>query len=345
MPLSVRIISSPGGESISEWNKSFPEDGGDVGRAFGATMQLSDSTGEVSSKHAMIKKSDRGYQVMDTSTNGVFINGATTALGKGNQSTLNDGDVLDIGRYRLLVSCFLPEKAKAQNIDTQDMNNNIFGDDPFGSVTKAAEEELSQPIPTTEPAYSARDEEMVEDDPFESDVVHSRNERQEFNLSFRAIGDDPLAESDIQSVFPDHASRMVSDDFISSSHFPRSVETISPLNSYTAQNQAVATGQLGRHNHSLALSQLRVLEESFQQQTEKALEMALNRLLSDIEPQGLELMFNDLTTPRFWQRQSKYWDMYKRYFSRQMENRDWQIKFHAYFQDAMRLQKSLENEK
>ena len=44
MPLSVRIISSPDGESITEWNKPFPEDGGDIGRVLGVTMQLSDST-------------------------------------------------------------------------------------------------------------------------------------------------------------------------------------------------------------------------------------------------------------------------------------------------------------
>ena len=187
-------------------------------------MQLSDSTREVSSKHAIINKSARGYQVMDTSTNGVFINGATTALGKGNQSTLNDGDVLDIGRYRLLVSCFLPEKAKAQNINTQDMSNGLLGDDPFGSVRDPVEVELNQPVATPEPTLSARREEVVENDPFESDVVNSRSERQELNLSFIAIDDDPLAESDIQSAFPAHTSIMGSDDLISSSH---SAETLS----------------------------------------------------------------------------------------------------------------------
>jgi predicted component of type VI protein secretion system len=342
MPLSVRIISSPDGESITEWNKPFPEDGGDIGRVLGVTMQLSDSTCEVSSKHAIINKSARGYQVMDTSTNGVFINGATTALGKGNQSTLNDGDVLDIGRYRLLVSCFLPEKAKAQNINTQDMSNGLLGDDPFGSVRDPVEVELNQPVATPEPTLSARREEVVENDPFESDVVNSRSERQELNLSFIAIDDDPLAESDIQSAFPAHTSTMGSDDLISSSH---SAETLSSFSSHPAQNQAEVTGQFFNHNHSFALSQHRVLEGCFQQQTEKALEMALNRLLSDIAPQGLESMFDDLMTPRFWQSKPKYWDMYKRYFNRQIDNRDWQIKFHAYFQDAMRLQKSLENDK
>ncbi|MFA0125637.1 FHA domain-containing protein, partial [Vibrio sp. 10N.261.48.A2] len=114
MPLSIRIISSPDGESIAQWNQAFPEDGGDIGRAFGATLQLNDVSREISSTHAMIRKTSRGYQIMDNSTNGLYINGSDAPLGNGNQSTLSDGDVLDIGRHRLLVSCFFPESAKAQ---------------------------------------------------------------------------------------------------------------------------------------------------------------------------------------------------------------------------------------
>ena len=111
MPLSIRIISSPDGESIAEWNQAFPEDGGDIGRAFGNTLQLSDASREISGTHAIIRKNSRGYQIADNSTNGLFINGSDKPLGNGNQSTLSDGDVLDIGRYRLLVSCFVPDLA------------------------------------------------------------------------------------------------------------------------------------------------------------------------------------------------------------------------------------------
>ncbi len=96
MPLSIRIISSPDGESIAQWNQAFPEDGGDIGRAFGATLQLNDASREISSTHATIRKTSRGYQIMDNSTNGLYINGSDAPLGNGNQSTLSDGDVLDI---------------------------------------------------------------------------------------------------------------------------------------------------------------------------------------------------------------------------------------------------------
>ena len=75
------------------------------------------------------------------------------------------------------------------------------------------------------------------------------------------------------------------------------------------------------------------------------LERALTRLFSDISPKTMESMVDDLSGSGFWSRKPKYWDMYKRYVTRQVENRDWQVKFQAYFRDAMRLQRNLEGDK
>ncbi len=306
MPLSIRIISSPDGESISEWNKSFPDEGGEIGRAFGATLQLSDARREVSSSHALIKKSSRGYQVLDNSTNGLYINGSDTPLGKGNQSTLSDGDVLDVGRYRLLVSCFIPELARAKNDEQLNQRQGRFGDDPFSS------ESAPLMVPTMEaeqePDFTMSAFDMVDDDPFLTDVAPPRVETNEFNLSFSAIDDDPLSDTDLQASLPTQRVDV-------------------------AQEPASSRHEITAYQHA---------EERMQQQMDKALEMALNRLLSDIAPQAVEAMFNDLSTPTFWGGKPKYWDMYKRYFTRQVENRDWQIKFHAYFHDAMRLQRNLD---
>jgi len=314
MPLSIRIISSPDGESISEWNKSFPEEGGEIGRAFGATMQLSDARREVSSSHAMIKKTSRGYQVLDTSTNGLFINGADRPLGKGNQSTLSDGDVLDIGRYRLLVSCFIPEQARSQSAEP--VGNSFFGDDPFasGSEPKLAEPEEA-PL---QPDFSMSAFDVVEDDPFLSDAAPSRAQSQDFNLSFSALDDDPLEETDLQAILPTPVAETSQVDTLRQDPLHQSAQSPHAMVAY---QQA---------------------EERLSQQMDKALEMALSRLLSDIAPQAVEGMFNDLSAPTFWGGKPKYWDMYKRYFSRQVENRDWQIKFNAYFHDALRLQRSLD---
>jgi len=305
MPLSIRIISSPDGESISEWNKSFPDDGGEIGRAFGATMQLSDARREVSSSHALIKKTSRGYQVQDKSTNGLYINGSDTPLGKGNQSTLSDGDVLDVGRYRLLVSCFIPEQARVKS-EGQNLGQGLFGDDPFSSDNELLETPFTETV--LEPDFTASAFDVVDDDPFLGDIAPRRDETNEFNLSFSAIDDDPLADTDLHANLPTPMEALV-------------------------HNTTSSRHELAAYQH---------VEERLQQQTDKALEMALSRLLSDIAPQAVETLFDDLAAPTFWGGKPKYWDMYKRYFTRQVENRDWQIKFHAYFKDAMRLQRNLD---
>ena len=92
----------------------------------------------------------------------------------------------------------------------------------------------------------------------------------------------------------------------------------------------------------MAMVEIQKHELFLQEYEDKALEIALTRLLSELSPDAIESMFNDLSDSRFWPRKGKYWYMYKRYFTRQIENRDWQVKFKTYFHDAIRLQRNLE---
>ena len=167
MPLAIRIISSPNDESISEQHKSFPEEGGDIGRSLGVTMQLADSHREISAVHAIVKKTSYGYQVVDNSTNGLFVNGSNSPIGKGNKYALTDGDILDVGRYRLLISCFTPELAKRPTLaqDNQIFDDSLHNesqiiDDPFA---KDLELLTSPTCDTSEPVRK------LIDDPFNSE--------------------------------------------------------------------------------------------------------------------------------------------------------------------------------
>lgn len=314
MPISIRIISSPDGESISEWNKSLPEEGGSIGRAFGASMQLSDATREVSGSHAVIKKTSRGYQVIDDSTNGLFINGSDKQLGLGNQTTLNDGDILDIGRYRLLVSCFVPEDAQAQEFSVLSESSS-FGYDPFSTSKDESSFSSNSVYQEPELDFTFTDRNVIDDDPFSTADMKKVREHKEVNLSFAALDDDPFSGAEFQSNLP-----------------LQSLEEIPKRESVEAEEE------------KYALIAYRKSEERMQQHMDRALEMALTRLLSDISPHAMEDMFNDLSTPSFFGGKPKYWDMYKRYFTRQVDNKDWQIKCHAYFHDAIRVQRNLEGD-
>lgn len=196
MSLSIRVISSPPGETVSEWNVFFPEEGGSIGRGFNADLRLGDAKREISAMHAIISKTSRGYQVMDNSTNGLFVNGMEKPLGKGNSTTLSDGDVMDIGGYRLLMSCFLPMQARAQPVmDKQ--TSPLFADDPFH-----LQEPESMPvrqIPVSQ--VVSVDTELVENDPFINDAPPQRAAVRDIVLNFNALDDDPWAESELSRQF------------------------------------------------------------------------------------------------------------------------------------------------
>jgi len=314
MPLSIRIISNPSNESVTQWNHAFPEEGGNIGRAYGAILQLSDASREVSGIHAIIRKTSRGYQIADNSTNGLFINGFDMPLGKGNQTTLSDGDALDIGGYRLLVSCFLPDHAKVRSGE-ECLNSSSFGEDPFSRQPEPSVETISEV--QTEPDCTMATRDIVDDDPFLSAGTMKKMKQEHFELDFPTSDEDPLRCNELQ------ASLNLRNEAMFSSFVQQDI-------SATPKSAQLAMVEIQKH------------EQFLQECSDKALEIALTRLLSELSPDAIESMFNDLSGSRFWPRKRKYWCMYKRYFTRQIENRDWQVKFKTYFHDAIRLQRNLE---
>ncbi|WP_133405422.1 type VI secretion system-associated FHA domain protein [Parashewanella tropica] len=323
MSLSLRIICSPDSEAISEWTKTFPEEGGTIGRGFGTTFQLSDAERTISSVHASIVNTDKGLKLIDNSTNGVFINGADSPIGKGNQESLRDGDVITIGSYRLLVSYFSPDDAKAEYIEDDVITSPqepslqepsfILGNDPFldsddVSISAVANESVS---PSRHPdndknfSTNASDFNTIEKDPFhlpEKEQESTTLERAPLTQYFEDYEDDPFHDTLFSQVLD--------------------------LNKK----------ELSPHSASESkLVQLYRQELQQKRKTQQAMEMALTRLLKDMAPESLEPVFEELSPPRLWHNHWRYWTMYKHYFSHQLKSRDWHIKFHFYFQESLGL--------
>lgn len=84
-----------------------------LGRSKDCDWYLPDPDRVISSRHAEIFARDGQFRVKDTSTNGIFINGATAPLGKGEEAALNDGDRLRFGDYEFGV-----DLAPKSNVDS-----------------------------------------------------------------------------------------------------------------------------------------------------------------------------------------------------------------------------------
>ncbi len=86
----------------------FDARGGTIGRAEGNDWVLPDPTNHISSRHAALVCEEGRFRLVDTSSNGVFLNGDDEPLGKMRAAQLNDGDRLGIGAYEIVVTLAQP---------------------------------------------------------------------------------------------------------------------------------------------------------------------------------------------------------------------------------------------
>lgn len=78
--------------------------GGGIGRGHDNDWVLPDPQRYLSAHHARVQFRDGAYYLLDTSTNGVYVNDGTVAIGRRAPYPLRDGDRLRMGDYELSVS-------------------------------------------------------------------------------------------------------------------------------------------------------------------------------------------------------------------------------------------------
>ena len=104
MTLRLSVVSEHGIRLGQNSTKVFGVHGGTIGRATDNAWILPDPERYLSGKHARIDFRAGSYVLVDTSSNGTYINGSQVPLGKYHDYTLKDGDYVRLGEYELLVS-------------------------------------------------------------------------------------------------------------------------------------------------------------------------------------------------------------------------------------------------
>src|SRR5690606_16005608 len=103
MALRLKIVSRHR-QGLGERSvKEFGHDGGTIGRSLDCDWSLPDANRYLSSRHASIDFHSGSYYIVDTSTNGVYVNDSDTPAGKGNPQRLFSGDRIRIGDYEFAV--------------------------------------------------------------------------------------------------------------------------------------------------------------------------------------------------------------------------------------------------
>lgn len=103
MPLRLRVTSDSKVLPHDQRVREFPAVGGTIGRSPDNDWVLPDDKRYVSSRHAVIDYQGGAYYLVDTSRNGVYVNGADTPVGQGHPQRLFDGDQLRIGEFEIAV--------------------------------------------------------------------------------------------------------------------------------------------------------------------------------------------------------------------------------------------------
>ena len=124
MALRLRVVSEHAIRLGEQSTKVFGVHGGTIGRATDNEWILPDPERYLSGKHARVDFRAGTYVLVDTSSNGTYVNGAQVPLGKYHDYLLKDGDYVRLGEYELLVSIdksndFPPEESAIVAYDGQ----------------------------------------------------------------------------------------------------------------------------------------------------------------------------------------------------------------------------------
>src|SRR5258708_2437462 len=124
MALRLRVVSEHSTRLGAHATKVFGVHGGTIGRGTDNEWILPDPERYLSGKHARVDFRAGSYVLVDTSSNGTYVNGAQVPLGKYHDYALKDGDYVRLGEYELLVSIdqtndFPPEESAIIAYDGQ----------------------------------------------------------------------------------------------------------------------------------------------------------------------------------------------------------------------------------
>jgi len=104
MSLTLEIVGRQSQGLGKNRSKTFGQDGGTIGRSLDSDWPLPDGQRFLSSRHASIDFRSGSYYIVDTSKNGVYINGAEDPVGRGKPQRLFSGDRVRIGEYEMTVA-------------------------------------------------------------------------------------------------------------------------------------------------------------------------------------------------------------------------------------------------
>ncbi|GAA0404327.1 hypothetical protein GCM10009133_11200 [Cocleimonas flava] len=172
MQLMLKVIQTKNQTPTASMQYEFKESGGTIGRKISNSWVLPDEHRHLSGSHSKIEYDKGSFYIIDTSTNGVFINGNKSPLGKGNRQKVGHGDQLVMGTYSIEVSIIddesvdkeIPALTSSAGIPTDDLFADLL-DDPI-EIQSNVEEKISATSEAIDKDSQYMENSIGSDDPF-----------------------------------------------------------------------------------------------------------------------------------------------------------------------------------
>lgn len=191
-------VTSKQKDSLGELHAcEFGEDGGTIGRGLDNDWVLPDSDRYISSRHASIDFNKGSYYLIDTSSNGIYVNDSKTALGRRNPRRLFNGDRLRMGDFRMLVhidkgeSLVIPLTDEKPSVTPDQVNQLVPEETLRTGVELIGEEEVSGDKEFREALLGGDHQEV----PVTKEVTKSANPLVEKKIQRQDRGNDKLLDA------------------------------------------------------------------------------------------------------------------------------------------------------
>ncbi|NOH70015.1 FHA domain-containing protein [Vibrio pectenicida] len=305
MTISIHLISVPSDEVVTSRVVYLPETGGDFGRSSSCDISLPDQSKRISRVHGSVRYTDSGYCVKSTGQNSISLNDKTMVKEK--EYPLNDGDILKVERYTMLVSTLVSSKQPKETIEDEPLFSEPFSLQLDNDETDFLEE--NPPSILNEKANNFAQESVLSDDPFAADPFKDLDDE----LISQHIEDD---SSDSTIVHQANGSELLPVSSKTDTPIETSLEKILSI---TEKNQKYLANPALHH------------EVLF-----KALDQTVDQFLNEFAPSQLERQFNDyISGGLFTSKEKKYWRIYRKHFQHRQENGDFRRQFKALFMENM----------
>lgn len=331
--ISIQLTEIPDNETVTTRVFSLPKSGGVFGSAFDCFMPLPDRSGQVNAVHGQFVPNQHGMSIEALNGGKIRLNG--TPLAPGRLAVIDDGTIIEVADYTLLISQLADEALSDETLVLNDevTNDNVQKQTHF-SLAGLTMDNIDEVVMHTNQSDSNNSSNQ------ESNLDNSQPSTH-FSasgiFSDDPFGEDPFAEDDLnfqnnkQQAVPSKSEVQtgVPVDAVVSAHYDNLAATaeVLPLSHY---QQDAKVDQLV----DLLDRQLTNTNEQ-QKMLFQALDKTLATFLDEFSPQHLEETYDDYGRPLFVGKEQQYWRLYRKSFKRRLGKGEYQRLFKALLLENM----------